>query len=95
MLDTPPKTTIFRDLKVKADLLSHGEGNCLVWRSRPMTILGRPCAFGSFQKVKVSHLTTLTPDSLSSILVSTFHEATSAFMPALFRPYIFQNLIEK
>ena len=48
MLETPPKTTIFGDLKFKADLLSHGEGNCLVWRSRPNTILGRPCAFGSF-----------------------------------------------
>ena len=30
MLDTPPKTTIFGDLKVKADLMSCGEGNCLV-----------------------------------------------------------------
>ena len=95
MLDTPPKTTIFGDLKVKADLLSHGEGNCLVWRSRTNTILGSPCAFGSFQKVKVGHLTTLTPDILSSILVSTLLEATSAFTPALFRPCIFQNLIEK
>ena len=30
MLDTPPKTTIFGDLKVKADLLSRSEGNCLI-----------------------------------------------------------------
>ena len=26
MLDTPPKTSIFGDLRVKADQLSHGEG---------------------------------------------------------------------
>ena len=30
MLDTPPETTIFGDLKVKADLMSHSEGNFLV-----------------------------------------------------------------
>ena len=95
VLDTPPKFTIFGDQKVKADPMSHSEGNCLVWMSRPLTIFGRPCAFGSFQKVKVGHLTTLTPESLSSILASTLLEATSAFMPALFRPCIFPNLIKK
>ena len=43
MLDTPPKFTIFGDQKVKADPMSRcGEGNCLVWRSRPLTIFGRP-----------------------------------------------------
>ena len=77
MLDIPPKTSIFGDLKVKADQLFYSKGNCLVWRSRPNTILGRPCAFGRFQKVKVCHLTTLAPDPVSSILVSTFLEATS------------------
>ena len=77
VLHTPPKTSIFGDLKVKADLLSCSKGNCLLWRSRPNTILGRPCAFGRFQKVKVGHLTTLAPDPVSSILVSTFLEATS------------------
>ena len=30
VLDTPPKTTIFGDHKVKTDPMSHGEGNCLV-----------------------------------------------------------------
>ena len=88
MLDTPPKFTIFGDQKVKAGPMSHGEGKCLVWRSRPLTIFGRPCAFGSFQKVKVGHLTTLTPGSLSSILASTLLEA-------LFRPCLFPNLIKK
>ena len=29
VLDTPPKTTIFGDKKVKADPMSHGEGNGL------------------------------------------------------------------
>ena len=37
MLDTPPKTTIFRDQKVKADSMSCSEGNGLVERSRTMT----------------------------------------------------------
>ena len=95
VLDTPPKFTIFGDQKVKADPMSHGAGNCLVWRSRPLTIFGRPCTFGSFKKVKVGHLTTMTPGSLSSILASTLLEATSAFMPALFRPCLFPNLIKK
>ena len=37
------------------------------------------------------------PDSRHSlsIFISALLEATSAFMPALFRPYIFPNLIEK
>ena len=48
MLDTPPKFTIFGDQKVMAEPMSCGEGNCLVWRSRPLTIFGRPCACGSF-----------------------------------------------
>ena len=95
MLNTLPKFTIFGVQKVKADPMSCNEGNCLVWRSRPLTIFGRPCAFGSFQKVKVGHLTTLTPRSLSSILASTLLEATSAFTPAVFRPFIFPNLIKK
>ena len=30
MLDTPPKTSIFGDLKVKADQMSCSKGNCLV-----------------------------------------------------------------
>ena len=68
MLDTPLKFTIFGDRKVKAEPMSRGKGNCLVWRSRPLTIFGRTCAFGSFQKVMVGHLTTLAPRSLSSIL---------------------------
>ena len=29
VLDTPPKTTIFGEQKVKADPMSHGEGNGL------------------------------------------------------------------
>ena len=52
----------------------------------------RPCAFW---KVKVDHLTTLAPDTVSSILVSTLLEATSKSMPALFRPALFQNLYKK
>ena len=45
VLDTPPKTSISGYLKVKASLLSHGEDNWLVWRSRPYTIYGKACAF--------------------------------------------------
>ena len=76
MLDTPPKTFIFGHLRVKADQLSCSEG------------YGRTIDLSKGQghipnmeshvllKVKVGHLTTLAPDTLSSILISTLHEAT-------------------
>ena len=76
MLDTPPKTSICGHLRVKADQLSHGEG------------YGRANNLSEAQghipnmeshvllKVKVGHLTTLAPDTVSSILISTLHVAT-------------------
>ena len=76
MLDTPPKTSIFGHLRVKADQLSLGEG------------YGRAIDLSEGQghmpnmeshvllKVNVGHLTTLAPDTVSSILISTLHEAT-------------------
>ena len=76
MLDTHPKTSIFGHLRVKADQLSHSEG------------YGRAIDLSEGQghipnmerhvllKVKVGHLTTLAPDTASSILISTLHEAT-------------------
>ena len=82
MLDTPPKTSIFGDLRVKADQLTHGEG------------YGRVIDLSEGQghipnmeshvllKVKVGHLTTLAPDTVSFILISTLHEAT----PSLCQP---------
>ena len=77
VLDTLPKTSIFGHLQVKADQLSHGEG------------YGREIDLSEGQghipymenhvllKVKVGHLTTLAPDTVSFILVSTLHEATT------------------
>ena len=73
MLDTPPKTSIFGDLRVKADQLTHGEG------------YGRVIDLSEGQdhipnmeshvllKVKVGHLTTLAPDTVSFILISTLY----------------------
>ena len=57
-----PKTSIFGDLRVKADQLSHSED-----MAGQLTCL----------KVKVGHLTILAPDTVSSILVSSLLEATS------------------
>ena len=77
VLDTPPKTSIFGHLRVKADQLTHGEG------------YGRATDLSEGQghipymenhvllKVKVDHLTTLAPDTVSFILISTLHEATT------------------
>ena len=77
MLDTSPKTSIFGHLRVKADQLTHGEG------------YGRAIDLSEGQghipyveihvllRVKVEHLTTLTPDTVSFILISTLHEATT------------------
>ena len=57
----PLKLPYFGYLKVKAIQMSSGEGTWHVWRSRPYTIYGNACAFGRFWKVKVGHLTTLSP----------------------------------
>ena len=83
MLDTPPKTSIFGHLRVKVDQLTQGEG------------YGRAINLSEGQghihymeihmllRVKVDHLTTLTPDTVSFILISTLHEATTN----LYQPY--------
>ena len=76
MLDTPPKTSIFGHLRVKADQLSHGEGY-----SRAIDLSEGQGHIPNMEshvllKVKVGHLTTLAPDTVSSILISTLHEAT-------------------
>ena len=77
MLVTPPKTSIFGHLRVKGDQMSHGEG------------YGRVIDLSEGQghiphmeshvllRVKVGHLTTLVPDTVSFILISTLHEATT------------------
>ena len=77
MLDTPPKTSIFGHLRVKADQLSHSKG------------YGRVIDLSEGQghipymeshvllRVKVGHLTTLAPDTVSFILISRLHEATT------------------
>ena len=83
MLDTPPKTSIFGHLRVKVDQLTQGER------------YGRTIDLSEGQghipymeihvllRVKVDHLTTLTPDIVSFILISTLHEATTN----LYQPY--------
>ena len=95
MLDTPPKTSIFGDLRVKADQLSHcGEmaGQLICLKVKTIYHIRKAMCFW---KVKVGHLITLAPDTVSSILVSTLLEATSKSMPALFRPALFQNFTKK
>ena len=77
MLDTPPKTSMFGDLKVKADQLSHGgemAGQLTCLKVKAIYLIWEDMCFW---KVKVDHLTTLAPDTVSSILVSSLHEATS------------------
>ena len=76
MLDTSPKTSIFGDLRVKADQLScsgdmAGQLTCLKVKAI-YHIRKAMC----FLKVKVDHLTTLAQDTISFILVSTLLEAT-------------------
>ena len=83
MLDTPPRTSVFGHLRVKAAQLTQGEG------------YGRALDLSEGQghipymeihvllRVKVDHLTTLTPDIVSFILISTLYEATSN----LYQPY--------
>ena len=76
VLDTPPKTSIFGHLRVKADQLSSGEGY-----GRAIDLSGGQGHISNMEshvllKVKVGHLTTLAPDTFSSILISTLHEAT-------------------
>ena len=76
VLNTHPETSIFGHLRVKADQLSRSEG------------YGRANNLSEGQghipnmeshvllKVKVGHLTTLAPDTVSSIVISTLHDAT-------------------
>ena len=83
MLDTHPKTSIFGHLQVKVDQLTQDEG------------YGKAIDLSEGQghipymeihvllRVKVDHLTTLTPDIVSFILISTLHEATTN----LYQPY--------
>ena len=77
VLDTPPKTSIFGHLRVKADQLTQGEG------------YGRAIDLSEGQghmpymenhvllKVMVDHLTTLDQATISFTLISTQHEATT------------------
>ena len=94
MLDKPPKTSIFGYLRVKADQLSHNEG------------YGRVIDLSEGQgyipymeshvllRVKIGHLTTLAPDTVSFILISTLHEATTNLYQSYSGPILFLNLIK-
>ena len=77
MLDTPPKTSIFGHLRVKAAQLTQGEGY-----GRAMDLSEGQGHIPYMEihvllRVKLDHLTTLAPDTVSSILISTLHEATT------------------
>ena len=90
-----PKTSIFGDLRVKADQLSHSEemtGQLTCLEVKAIYHIRKAMCF---LNIKVDHLTTLAPDTVSSILVSTLLEATSKSTPALFRPALFQNCTKK
>ena len=65
LLDTPPKTSIFGHLKIKADQLScsgdmAGQLTCL--KVKAIYLIWKDMCFW---KVKVGHLTTLAPDTVS------------------------------
>ena len=77
MLDTPPKTSIFGDLRVKVDQLSHSGDMAGQLTSLKVKAIYHIRKAMCFLEVKVDHLTTLAPDTVSSILVSTLLEATS------------------
>ena len=63
VLDTSPKTSIFGDLRVKADQLSHGgdmAGKLTCLKVKAIYHISKAMCF---LKVKVDHLTTLAPDT--------------------------------
>ena len=69
-------SSIFGDLRVKADQLSCSEdmvGQLTCLKVKAIYHIRKAMCF---LKVKVDHLTTLAPDTVSSILVSTLLEAT-------------------
>ena len=83
MLDTPPKTSIFGYLQVKVDQLTQDEG---YYRAIDLSEGQGHIPYMEIHvllRVKVDHLTTLTPDIVSFILISTLHEATTN----LYQPY--------
>ena len=76
MLDTPPKTSIFGHLRIKAGQLTQGEGYGRVIDSSEGQGHMPSMENHVLLKVMVGHLITLAPDNVSSILISTLHEAT-------------------
>ena len=76
MLDTPPKTSIFGHLRVKADQLTQGEGYDRVIDSSEGQGHMPYMENHVLLKVKVDHLTTLAQSTVSFILISTLDEAT-------------------
>ena len=90
-----PKTSIFGDLRVKADQLSHcGEmaGQLICLKVKAIYHIRKAMCFW---KVKVGHLTTLAPDTVSSILVSTLLEATSKIHASLIQACFISKFYKK
>ena len=77
MLDTPPKTSISGHLRFKVDQLTCGEGyGSAIDLSEGQGHIPY-MEIHVLLRVKVDHLTILTPDTVSFILISTLHEATT------------------
>ena len=76
VLDTPPKTSIFGHLRVKAYQLTWGEGYGRVIDSSEGQGHMPYMEIHVLLKVKVGHLTTLAQSTVSFILISTLHGAT-------------------
>ena len=76
MLHTPPKTSLFGHLRVKADQLTQGEGygrvNDLSEGQGHMPYM----EIHVHLKVKIGLLTTLAQSFVSFILISTLHAPT-------------------
>ena len=76
VLDTPPKTSIFGHLRVKADQLTQGEGYGRVIDSSEGQGHMSYMKIHVLLRVKNGHLTTLAQSTVSFILISTLHAAT-------------------
>ena len=89
MLDTPPKTSMFGHLWVKVDQLTRGEGYT---RAIDLSEGQGHIPYMEIHvllRVKVDHLTTLTPHIVSFILISTLHEATTNLYQSYSGPLYF------
>ena len=89
----PPKTSIFGHLRVKADQLTcEGYGRAIDLSEGQGHI--PYMEIHMLLRVMVDHLTTLTPDTVSFILISTLHEATTNLYQPYSSLFYLKNLIQ-